>query len=86
LLIYTVGIKIEKTKVSKRAIDHWFSVFALGSYYGYCYKGQRSTNGIPLFCFRWLFDLLIEVVWWIVNAVDKVVYGKCDVTSSTEEK
>jgi hypothetical protein len=29
---------------------------------------------------------LIEVVWWIVNAVDEVVYGKCDVTFSTEEK
>lgn len=29
---------------------------------------------------------LIEVVWWIVNAVDRVVYGKCDVTSGKEEK
>ena len=30
--------------------------------------------------------VLIEVVWWIVNAVDSVVYGKHDVTSSKEEK
>jgi hypothetical protein len=29
---------------------------------------------------------LIEVVWWIANAVDGVVYGKHDVTSSKEEK
>ena len=29
---------------------------------------------------------LIEVVWWIVNAVDRIVYGKHDVTSSNEEK
>lgn len=29
---------------------------------------------------------LIEVVWWIVNAVDRVVYGKCDVTSGKEKK
>jgi hypothetical protein len=28
---------------------------------------------------------LTEVVWWIVNAVDRIVYGKHDVTSSNEE-
>ena len=30
--------------------------------------------------------VLIEVVWWIVNAVDRVVYRKHDVTPSKEEK
>jgi hypothetical protein len=29
---------------------------------------------------------LIEVVWWIVNAVERVVYGKRNVTSGKEEE
>jgi hypothetical protein len=86
LLIYTVSIQIEKTTVSKRANDHWFSVFALGSYYRYCYKGQRSTNGIPFSVSGGYLISLIEVVWWIVNAVERVVYGKRNVTSGKEEK
>jgi hypothetical protein len=86
LLIYTVGIKIEKTVVSKRAKDHWFSVFALGSYYGYCFNGQKSPMVFSFSVSGSYLIFLIEVVRWIVIAVDRVVYGKCDVTSSNEEK
>ena len=76
LILSVFGLK--KTIVTKRDKDHWFSVFALGSYE----LGLFAIMAIiPLMVFPFsvaggYLIVLIEAVWWIVNAVDKFAYGK----------
>jgi hypothetical protein len=76
LILSVFGLK--KTIVTERGKDHWFSVFALGSYE----LGLFAIMGIillmvfPFSVAGGYLIVLIEVVWWIVNAVDKFAYGR----------
>jgi hypothetical protein len=76
LILSVFGLK--KTIVTKRAKDHWFSVFALASYE----LGLFAIMAIiPLMVFPFSVSggyliVVIEVVWWLVNAIDRFAYGK----------
>lgn len=76
LILSVFGLK--KTIVTRRGKDHWFSVFALASYE----LGLFAIMAIiPLMVFPFSVSggyliVVIEVVWWVVNAIDKFAYGK----------